>query len=333
MRFKPKLKSLVLGLLLAGGFAGAASAATSLDLSQYAVTGNYALDLQTGPGGSISGLEASAVTFASDRGSLFFVGDEGTGVIEVSLTGQTLGSMAFDWTGTGSTKHDTEALTYLGGGVLVVGEERLVDAYRFSFVDGGTAVLANSGVSISNAVVGNSGMEGISYDARSGGSFVSIKQEAPQDILAGTLTFAAGVAGTSTMANLFDPALMGLATLSDVQVLSGVTSLAGTAGADNLLVFSLGSQRLVEVTRTGQVLSSFDFSTVSPNNAIEGVTVDPNGVIYLVAEQVQNGTSLDPHSRLFVLSPVPEPESHALWLAGLGALGFMVRRRQSAQGH
>ncbi|NYG31488.1 SdiA-regulated domain-containing protein [Sphaerotilus montanus] len=329
MRFK--LKSLVLGLLLAGGFASAASAATSLGLGNYTVTGNYALDVQTGLGGSISGLEASAVTFASDRGTLFFVGDEGTGVIEVSLTGQTLGSMSFDWAGTGSTKHDTEALTYLGGGVLVVGEERLVDAYRFSFGNGGTAVLTNSGVSISNAVVGNSGMEGISYDARNGGSFVSIKQEAPQDILAGTLTFAAGVSGTSTMASLFDPALMGLATLSDVQVLSGVTSLAGTAGADNLLVFSLGSQRLVEVTRTGQVLSSFDFSTVSPNNAIEGVTIDQNGVIYLVAEQVQNGASLDPNSRLFVLSPVPEPETYALMLAGLVALAVKGRRPASAR--
>ena len=40
---------------------------------------------------------------------------------------------------------------------VVRGEERLVDAYRFSFGNGGTAVLANSGVSISNAVVGNSG--------------------------------------------------------------------------------------------------------------------------------------------------------------------------------
>ena len=242
----------------------AAQAATSLDLGNYRVSGTYGLDVLAGTSGGISGLEASAVAYARDRGSLFFVGDEGTGVVEVSLTGQTLGKMAFDWTGTGSTKHDTEGLTYLGGGVLVVGEERLFDAYRFNYVNGGTARLADAAVSLSDANVGNNGMEGISYDPRGAGSFVAIKQQDPQDILAGNLSFAAGLAGVSNMTTLFDPALMGLATLSDVQTLSPVDALAGTAAADNLLVLSLGSRKLVEVTRTGQVLSSFDLSGVLP---------------------------------------------------------------------
>ena len=65
-----------------------AFAATSINLSAYQVTGNYTLDAN--PGNGVSGLEASAVTFARDRGSLFIVGDEGLGVMEVSLTGQYL---------------------------------------------------------------------------------------------------------------------------------------------------------------------------------------------------------------------------------------------------
>lgn len=67
----------------------AAQAATSLDLGNYRVSGTYGLDVLAGTSGGISGLEASAVAYARDRGSLFFVGDEGTGVVEVSLTGQT----------------------------------------------------------------------------------------------------------------------------------------------------------------------------------------------------------------------------------------------------
>lgn len=325
-------------LALAAAFALAlpalspAHAAGSLDLSRYQVSATYALDAVAGTR-AVSGLEASAVTYARDRGTLFFVGDEGTGVIEISRTGQTLGSMAFDWTGTASTNHDTEGLTYLGGGVLVVSEERLYDAYRFDFTSGGIATLANSAASISNAVVGNNGLEGLSVDPRNG-SFVTVKQQSPQDVLAGTLSFAAGSGGASTMSALFDPAALGVATLSDIQTLSPIDALAGTPAADHLLILSLGSRRLLEVNRLGQVLSFLDLSSVLPHNGIEGVTVDENGTIYLVAEQVQDGSNLpldpNPRSQLIVLTtaPIPEPGTYALMLAGLGGLALVSRRKR-----
>ncbi len=133
------------------------------------------------------------------------------------------------------------------------------------------------------------------------------------------------------MVQLFDPTLMGLSTLSDVQTLSYVNALLGTPAADNLLVLSLGSKKLIEVNRSGQVLSSFDLSNTLPHNAIEGVTVDENGTIYLVAEQIQDGTQgLNHASQLIVLTaPVPEPETYAMMFAGLGLLGFMTRRKSS----
>lgn len=307
-----------------------AQAANSINLGNYQVAGTYALSALGGTGGGISGLEASAVTYARDRGTLFFVGDEGTGVVEISLTGQTLGTMAFNWANTGSTKHDTEGLTYLGNGVLVVTEERLYDAYRFNYVAGGNANLAANAVSISNATVGNDGLEGISYDPRNGG-FVTVKQDLPEDIKAGTLTFAGNLGGVSTMTTLFNPTQMGLSTLSDVQTLSPVDALAGTAAADNLLVLSLGSRKLIEVNRLGQTLSTFDLSNILPSNGIEGVTVDEKGTIYLVAEQIQDGSGpANPTSQLIVLSasPVPEPESWAIALTGLGLLGWLARRKQ-----
>ncbi|OYY92511.1 MAG: PEP-CTERM sorting domain-containing protein [Hydrogenophilales bacterium 28-61-23] len=305
----------------------AQAAVTSINLGNYAVQNTYALDLNAG---LVSGLEASAVTYARDRNSLFYVGDEGTGVVEISKTGTTLGSMTFDWANTGSSKHDTEGLTYLGGGVLVVSEERLYDAYRFSYSNGGSATLANSFVSISNANVGNNGLEGISYDARGAGSFVTVKQVAAEDILAGSLTFASGAGGTSTMAQLFNPALMGVASLSDVQTLSSVDALVGTAAADNLLVLSLDSRKLIEVNRAGTVLSSFDLSNVLPNNGIEGVTVDEKGTIYLVAEQIQDGTPNTKSQLIVLAAPVPEADTYALMLAGMGLVGLLARRRKLA---
>jgi MYXO-CTERM domain-containing protein len=198
----------------------------------------------------------------------------------------------------------------------------LQDAFRFNYVAGGSVALASADYVSIAATVGNVGTEGISYDPRDG-SFVSVKQDNPQAVLAGNLTFdAAG--GVSSMTALFDAdSTLGLASLSDVQTLSPVDALAGTAAADNLLILSLDSRKLVEINRSGVILSSFDLSGVT-TQSIEGVTVDQNGTIYLVAED--SGT---PNSKLFVLTaaPVPEAETWAMMLAGLGLLGFMARRK------
>lgn len=140
------------------------------------------------------------------------------------------------------------------------------------------------------------------------------------EVRAGTLSFAAG-GGISTMTPLFDANQLGLSSLSDVQTLSPIDALAGTAAADNLLVLSLGSRMLLEIDRAGNTLSRFDLSGIT-SQAIEGVTVDELGRIYLVAED--SGT---PNSRLFVLSPVPEPETWAMMLVGLAGLGYRLRRR------
>lgn len=328
-------------------FSVSAQALTSINLSNYTNISTYALDLTAG---AVSGLEASAVTYARDRGTLFYVGDEGTGVVEISLTGQTLGSMAFNWAGTASTNRDTEGLTYLGGGQLVVAEERLYDAYSFAYTAGGTATLANNYASITNVAVGNNGFEGLSYD-QSNGSFVTIKQQTPQDIRAGNLTFSA-TGGTSTMGNptiaagqLFNPALLGVTTLSDVQTLSSFDALAGSSAADNLLIYSLGSKKLLEVDRLGNILSFLDINAalaggnsviadILTRNAIEGVTVDENGTIYLVAEQDQfTDAVVGSKSQLIVLrstAPVPEPETYAMLLAGLGLMGVVSSRKNKS---
>jgi len=231
--------------------------------------------------------------------------------------------MAFSNWPAASTHHDAEGLAYLGNGVLVVAEERLQDALRFTYQAGASFALASAEFASIGGDAGNLGTEGLSYDPRNG-SFVSVKQNAPQDVLAGNLTFAAG-GGSSTMTQLFNPTLLGLASLSDVQTLAPVDALAGTPAADNLLILSLDSRRLVEATRSGQVLSSLDLTGFTAQ-AIEGLTIDEKGVIYLVAEDSGFG-----NSRLLVLTPVPEPGTWGLRLGGLAALGIVAHRRRRAQ--
>jgi uncharacterized protein YjiK len=317
---------LLSGLVVAtlASLAMGAQAQTSINLARYTVTGHVALDTLGG-----MGLEASAVTYARDRGSLFFVGDEGLGVVEISRSGATLGSMAFDWAGTGSSNNDAEGLTYLGNGRLVVVDERPQVAYQFSYNPGGSVTLndqARVALTGSVASVGNVGTEGISVDPRDG-SFVSVKQDNPAQLRIATLSFAAGpfvgAPGSATTTTLLSGVadLFGLNSLSDVQTLSPVEALAGTAAADNLLVLSLDSRRLIEINRAGTVLSSFDLTGLTAQ-AIEGVTVDERGIIYLVAEDSGTGAS-----RLFTLSPVPELQTSALMLLGLAAVGAAARRR------
>jgi len=322
----PRLRLRPLRALLAGAAAAlalsatGAGATTSIGLGNYVVTGSHAIDTLGG-----LGLEASAVTYARDRNTLFIVGDEGLGVVEISLTGQTLSSMGFSGWPAASTNNDAEGLAYLGNGLLVVAEERLQDGFLFAYQAGASVNLAGAPSVSFGPTVGNVGIEGLSVDARDGTWFV-VKQDNPVQLRGGLASFSTGGGSfTETLGFSGASELFGLASLSDVATLSGVDALAGSAAADNLLLLSLDSRRLVEIDRQGNTLSSLDLSGITAQ-ALEGLTVDERGILYLVAEDSGTG-----NSRLFVLTAVPEPGTWALMAAGLLAVGAAARRRTATR--
>jgi uncharacterized protein YjiK len=284
--------------------ATASAAITALDLSNYTLTGTHAL-----PG--VAAAEASAVTYNWTTDTLFVLGDEGDALVEVSKTGAQLGVMTL------SGFDDTEGLTYIGGGQFVLSEERLRDAYLLTYSAGGSVSRSTLPSADLGTTIGNIGIEGISYDPRDG-SFITVKEKTPQEVNKNVINFGTGTAAVSS---LFTSNL-GVTDLSDVQVLATVPSLTGTADEDNLLIFSQESARLLEVDRSGNVLGQFDFSAYA--DSAEGVTIDADGNIYVVAE---NGSN----PQLFTLAPAPVPLPPALLLLGsaLAGLAGAVRRRRT----
>lgn len=262
---------------------------TSLDLSNYQLRATYSLPA--------SASEASAVTYNWDSGTLFVLGDEGEALVEVTTTGVPVSQMTL----TGFD--DTEGLTYIGNGQFVIVEERIQDVFLLTYAAGGTAARSSlPGISL-GPTVGNVGLEGISYDPLTG-NFILVKEKDPQRVLEAVLNWGTPKAVPT---DLFVPSL-GVLDLSDVQALTTVPTLIGTPDQNNLLIYSQESSRLMEVTRTGKVLSSFSFAGIAGD--AEGVTIGPDGTIYVVGET----------PALYVLSPIATPPC-AADLNGDGVVG------------
>jgi len=319
---------------------GSSAQAQSIDLASYSLVGTYALPIQA-PGLTIQ-YEASAVTWNRSTNTLFIIGDGGRYVQQTSLTGVPIDFMALPTTTNPSRAgvefDDPEGLVWIGGNTFVMTEERKRNAVRFNYVAGSTLSRADTATVTLGTPVGNTGLEGITFDPSSN-SYILVNQaagsSASQNIFQTSITFSgtggsATAFGTATAINastvnapsLFPPANIGFADLNDVFALSNVAAFAGAA-SDNLLVLT-NAGGLKEMTRTGVVVSQR--SIPSGTSQIEGVTMDDRGYIYLVSDNGDFGNS-QIASSLFVYAPVPEPGSYALLLTGLAFVAGVARRR------
>lgn len=281
-----------------------ASAIAGFDLADYQLTNTFAL-----PHPETS--EASGVTYNPDDGHLYVIGDEGERLVKVTTTGALAGSMTL------SNFEDTEGITYIGNGKFAVAEERDQDLYEITFADGGSVSRGSLNTVSLGPTVGNIGLEGVSYDALAD-RYIGVTEKLDQNVWSAEVNFGAG---TGSVTNVFAPNTLSatLGDLAGVQVLNVVSALNGDPDADNLLIYSQESELLVEVTRTGVIQSQF---SLSPVDDAEGVTILPDGTIYIVGE-AQSGQFLH-IATLYELKPIPEPAS--LTILGLGGLALQRRR-------
>ena len=294
---------------------------SSIDLSTYVLVARYDLPEPTrtaAPANSLLAQEVSAVTYNWDTGTLFVVGDGGTSVVQVSLTGQLIDSMTLAPGGSpqGTEFYDTEGLTYAGNGKFVMTEERDRQAVEFTYTPDTTLTRSDARTVDLGTFVQNIGLEGVSYDPQTGG-FIFVKETLPEGIFQTGIDFAAGTAtnGSSTTensVNLFDPAKANLSDFADVFALSNLPSLNGQADESHLLILSQESGKIVEVDRAGNIYSSLNIVSNAgnplsvPAQQHEGLTMDHDGNLYVVSE---NGGGDFDHPQLWVYAPSATPNA------------------------
>jgi hypothetical protein len=117
----------------------------------------------------------------------------------------------------------------------------------------------------------------------------------------------------------------GLTNLSMVDITGGNTGSSGT------LSFTSQSGTFVIALKAGDAFSLYEFTGAGEGGAISSINFDTLGVGFFSGnpqhpvEHFGQGLS---HADLYWSpSPVPEPSTWALTLAGLGLLGFLAKRR------
>src|SRR5262245_51776109 len=273
-------------------------AVTSVDLSTYLRVGRFDLPEPTRtahPPNSLLAQEASAVTYNWDTDTLFVVGDGSTSVVQVSKTGQLIDSMTLapGSSPQGTDFFDTEGVAYVGGGKFVLVEERDRQVNLFTYAAGGILRKTDVQTVKIGTTIGNTGLEGISYDPLTSG-YILVKESDPQSIFQTGIDFVAKTAtnGSPTSANstnLFNPALPNLADFSDVFALSNLPSLSGQPDYNHLLVLSQESGQIINIDRSGTIFNKLTIVS-DPGNPLsvadqthEGMTMDREGNLYLVS--------------------------------------------------
>jgi probable HAF family extracellular repeat protein len=88
------------------------------------------------------------------------------------------------------------------------------------------------------------------------------------------------------------------------------------------------------INDAGQVVGYSDTTAGSRHAFITGPNgvgmTDLNSLVSLPGIVLTQPTGINNHGQVIVMNSIPEPETYALLLAGLGLIGIMVRRRKPA---
>jgi hypothetical protein len=142
-----------------------------------------------------------------------------------------------------------------------------------------------------------------------------------------TATVADGVQGTpytagqltSVLGTSFNVAIDVNTTAAAGETLQLFEVIIGGPGGGNDYVYN-GPTAIGNVSNNGNGFADWTLGTINLAGVAAGTTV--------LFHAVWTGASDGAESYFLVSAPIPEPETYAMMLAGLGLMGFVARRRK-----
>ena len=200
----------------------------------------------------------------------------------------------------------------------------------------GVALLAIAGTGDAHATAcstfgsvaaGSAGTEDVSYSGADSDACV-ISDVNPQQGPGGNTGGFAGTFGSgwSLLAKIDGSGNVSYGSLPGVTFSSSISGIPGTSGTWTLSADQAVTLDLVFAMHASNRSGAFLFDDLSIGTSGSGTWEInwPNS-----GGNIPNYSNLTLFVRDVVVTPVPEPETYALMLAGIGAIGFIARRRKA----
>ncbi|RYD20532.1 MAG: hypothetical protein EOP88_14745 [Verrucomicrobiaceae bacterium] len=199
--------------------------------------------------------------------------------------------MAFNQSGPSEARalNDPEGVSYLGGGKFAIADERRQVAVVVTY-DPATipdlALLSQSSYpyGTSNS---NTGLEGVAYDPINQ-SLWGVRELKPVQVFEMEKFPAVRTGGPVVVSQPIERKHIsrpGIAQLSDIYVMAESAWFGATdPRRQNILLLARQLRKVFEMNRHGQVVGTLDLAFLN-STTIEGITMDDDGNLYLVAEQ------------------------------------------------
>ncbi len=234
--------------------------------------------------------DLSGVTYNPLTNTLFMVENGTTTVYETTLSGSVIRSIFL------SGFDDTEGIVHVSGTRYAVSEERRGRITFFDITNSTSTVAYNNAdyVQLPGVWNNNQGLEGVSYNPATD-EMLTVKEKTPK----GFYSFATPISYPTVLSSVNTPCNMtlnpfGFGDIADLHFMGTTSGFNELSVSEHTLLLSHESLALVEADENCNEISRISFNAGGANgtlvNAVpqpEGITMDNNGVLYIVSEPNQ----------------------------------------------